>query len=398
MRLLKKLGLFAVACLSLFAVFFGVLWLDHTRQTFLPTPGGVFGVGVTNFVWTDTHDDPLAPPNTQRQLLVWMWYPTAPSSNPQFAEYMPPALRKAVEHQMGFLLTNFLSRDLSRVHTHSIRDAELLPKRPVYPVVLMRGGHSALVADYSTFAEDLASHGYFVVGFDVPYRTSVTVEPDGKAILRSQQNNAEDLSGAAQQAVGEKLVSAWSADMSFALDQLTQLNANDPSGRFRGRMDLNRVGVFGHSLGGAEALQFCNDDARCKAVADIDGAPIGSVISSGVAQPCMFLLGDHSREPAGEKTQVMGDIHSIYDRLPSDRRRWIEVRGANHFNFSDGGVIRSHILMRMLRGLGVVPLDGPRQLEISTYYVTHFFDVYLRGAPLSKLDDLSDYPEAQSSN
>ena len=398
MRVLRWFGFLALAGVALIAIFLGVLWLDHTRQTSLPTPGGVFGVGVTNFVWTDIHDDPLAPPNTKRQLLVWMWYPTAPSSNQQFAEYMPAPLRAAVEHQMGFLLTNFLSRDLSRVHTHSIRDAGLLPKRPVYPVVLMRGGHSALVADYSTFAEDLASHGYFVVGFDAPYRTSVTVDPDGKVILRSPQNNAEDLSGAAQQAVGEKLVAAWSADMSFALDQLAQLNANDPSGRFRGRIDLDHVGVFGHSLGGAEALQFCHDDARCKAVADIDGAPIGSVISAGVTQPCMFLLGDHSREPAAERVQAMGDIHSIYTHLPSDRRRWVVVRGANHFNFSDGGVIRSHILMRMLRGLGVVPLDGRRQLDVSTHFVTKFFDVYLRGLPVSKLDDRSDYPEAQSSN
>lgn len=398
MRVLRWFGFLALAGVALIVVFLGILWLDHTRQTSLPTPGGMFGVGITNFLWTDTHDDPLAPPNTKRQLLVWMWYPTAPSSNQQFAEYMPVPLSKAVEHQMGFLLTNFLTRDLSRVHTHSVRDAELLPKRPVYPVVLMRGGHSALITDYSTFAEDLASHGYFVVGFDTPYRTSVTIEPDGKVILRSQQNNAEDLSGAEQQKVAEKLVSAWSADMSFALDQLEQLNATDPSGHFRGRMDLTRVGAFGHSLGGAEALRFCRADARCKAVADIDGAPIGSVTSSGVTQPCMFLLGDHSGEPEAERVQVMGDIHTIYDRLPSDRRRWVVVRGANHFNFSDSGVLRSHVLMRVLRELGLVRLDGRRQLDVSTHFVTKFFDVYLRGLPVSKLGDSSDYPEAESTN
>ena len=266
MRALKWFVFLALGGVTLIVAFLGVLWLDHTRQTSLPALGGVFGVGVTNFVWMDTHDDPLAPPNTKRQLLVWMSYPTAPSSNQQFAEYMPAALRKAVEHHMGFLLTNFLTRDLSKVHTHSVRDAELLPTRPVYPVVL-RGGHSALITGYSVFAEDLASYGYFVVGFDAPYRTSVTVLPDGSVVLRSPQNDAEDLSGAQQQEVAMKLVNAWSADMSFALDQLAQLNASDPSGRFRGRMDLNHVGAFGHSLGGAEALQFCHDDARCNAVA-----------------------------------------------------------------------------------------------------------------------------------
>ena len=38
--------------------------------------------------------------------------------------------------------------------------------------------------------------------------------------------------------------------MAFALDRLERLNASDPSGRFTGRLDMDRVGVLGHSLGG----------------------------------------------------------------------------------------------------------------------------------------------------
>jgi len=35
-------------------------------------------------------------------------------------------------------------------------------------VVIMRGGGFSRSVDYSTLAEDLASHGYVVVGFDAP--------------------------------------------------------------------------------------------------------------------------------------------------------------------------------------------------------------------------------------
>ena len=59
---------------------------------------------------------------------------------------------------------------------------------------------------------------------------------------------------------------------------------------------MQRVGVFGHSLGGAAALQFCHDDSRCKAGIDVDGAPLGNVISEGVTQPFMFILSDHGSE------------------------------------------------------------------------------------------------------
>src|SRR5438445_11803055 len=157
----------------------------------------------------------------------------------------------------------------------------------------MRGGHSALTTDYTTLAEDLASHGYVVVRFDAPYRTFITVLPDGTVIARSPKNNAELVSGQEKVDLANKLVQAWSSDMGFAVDQLERLNASDVSGRFLGRLEMQRLGVFGHSLGGAEALQFCHDDSRCKAGIDVDGAPFGSVVREGFSQPFMFLMSDH---------------------------------------------------------------------------------------------------------
>ena len=57
-----------------------------------------------------------------------------------------------------------------------------------------------------------------------------------------------------------------------------------------------RLGAVGHSFGGAQALQFCHDDARCRAAIDLDGIPFGSVVADGLFKPAMFLLSDHDRE------------------------------------------------------------------------------------------------------
>jgi predicted dienelactone hydrolase len=52
------------------------------------------------------------------------------------------------------------------------RDADVSRQARSYPVVIMRAGASAGVVGYSTLAEDLASHGYIIVGFDAPHRTN----------------------------------------------------------------------------------------------------------------------------------------------------------------------------------------------------------------------------------
>jgi dienelactone hydrolase len=382
------------------AVLLGLLWLDHTRETTLPIPTGPFAVGRTTYVWSDAAQvELMAPqPGTKRELLAWVWYPAVPRQPSQtVAEYLPASWRAADEDQRGMLLTKFLGRDLSRVHAHSILDAELSPEQRLYPVVLMRAGLAAQVANYTSLAEDLASRGYVVVGFDAPYRTSVVVSPDGSVIARAPQNNVDLVSGSDQEQLATKLVQAWSADMGFALDQIERLNTSDPSGKFLGRLDMQRIGVFGHSLGGATALQFCHDDSRCKAGIDVDGAPLGSVITEGVTQPFMFLWSDHGSEWSDvEGRQVEANFRSIYNRLPSDRRLQITIRGANHYLFSDdGAMLKSPLVTRAMRAVGIVRIDGRRQVAVTAHFIGTFFDVYLKGEPASELQSQPQYPEIE---
>jgi pimeloyl-ACP methyl ester carboxylesterase len=205
-------------------------------------------------------------------------------------------------------------------------------------------------------------------------------------------------SGSEQEQLATRLVHAWSSDMGFALDQLERLNRPDASGRFTGRLDMQRVGVVGHSLGGATALQFCHDDSRCKAGIDVDGAPLGDVIKADLHQPFMFLMADHGHGSGSdpENRQVGANVRSIYDRLPVDGRSFIMMRGANHFLFSDdGAMLKSPLLMRALRMLGVVRLDGRRQIALTAHCIHTFFDVYLKGASPSKLKNQPQYPELE---
>jgi predicted dienelactone hydrolase len=164
-----------VACLLL------VMWWEHRTVLTLPTPTGRLAVGRTTYAWTnDAEADELArSPGSRRQVLVWVWYPAAPSPTDAPAEYLPGVWRAAVAKQEGLLMRSFFKHDAARVQAHSVAGAMVSPAQPTYPVVILRAGGSALTTDFTTLAEDLASHGFVVVGFDAPYRSFVVVLPDG---------------------------------------------------------------------------------------------------------------------------------------------------------------------------------------------------------------------------
>jgi len=391
-RIFKGFAVLAMLGVLGIAALLGSLWLERRTEITLPTPTGPFAVGRAINDWTDdTKLDTLAPvPGTKRELLVWMWYPSAAVRSVAVDEYLPAPMGTVAGPAGG----------LSKVHGHSIREADLSPEQRWYPVVIMRGGASAAVWSYSTLAEDLASHGYVVVGLDAPYRTSNVVFPDGRVMRRIPENNPElclEKTGQERDRCANRLLIAWTSDMAFVLDKLEQLNASPASGKFAGRLDLTRVGVFGHSFGGAQAAQFCSQDSRCKAGIDVDGAPHGSVIQTGINRPFLFLLSDHSHESDSEGGQIMANIRSIYDRLPADGRAFLEIRGANHFLFSDdGALLKSHIVMRTLRKLGIVGIDGRRQLAVTAHCLGSFFDAYLKGTNASRLNISSPlYPEIE---
>src|SRR3982074_116724 len=403
-RILKSIAALALLGVLGIGALFGSLWLEQRSELTLPTPTGPFAVGRAIYDWTDNVTlDTLAPaPGTKRELLVWIWYPSAAGNSAAKVDaYVPMQMLAKGDYASAPFIFRLLTRDPSRVHGHSLRDSDVSPQQRSYPVAIMRAGASAAVVNYSTLAEDLASHGYVVVGFDAPYRTNVVVFPDGRVMTRRPENNPELAFGAADSArLINKLLSAWTGDIAFVLDRLRLLNASDSSGRFKGRLDMARVGVFGHSFGGATALQFCHDDSRCKAGIDVDGAPLGGVVADGVTQPFMFLISDHKGESDASEPEAIrhagANIHSIYDRQPSDRRLMIMIRGGNHYMFSDdGAMLKSPLVMRVLCTVGVVRLDGQRQVALAAHYVSTFFDVYLKGAPASELMSQPEYPEIE---
>lgn len=385
--ILKVAITFALAGLVGVIGLVGWLAYGHAAETMLPAPSGPFAVGRTIETWVDpTRDEPLSPvPGLKRTLIAWIWYPAANAAPVRHADYLPALWVRALTDERGFIASNLITRDLARVHVHGRQDAAISPASARYPVVIMRAGLSALSAQYTVLAEELASHGYIVVGLDAPYRTAVVVLQDGTVIERAPKNDPERAMGRVAEPIVEQLVSAWTSDIGFALDRLARLSDGDVPNPFAGRLDMKHVGVFGHSLGGAQAAQFCHDDVRCAAGIDVDGALFGNVVREGLNRPFMFLTGSHAGERKADVERIEARLRAVFERVPPSERWWVEIPGANHFGFSDMLLSLGRPTQRILLTFGLLKIDPRVQLRIAGNDIRAFFDVYLKGAPRAAL-------------
>src|SRR5258706_7414076 len=148
-RVLKGFAVLAMAGVIAVVGLLASLWFEHRSEITLPTPTGPFAVGRVIYDWTDSATlDTLAPaPGTKRELLVWIWYPSAPgNSAAKVDDYVPAQMQPKGDYASASLPFRLLTRNPSRDHEHSLRGSDLSPRQQSYPVAIMSAGASAAVA------------------------------------------------------------------------------------------------------------------------------------------------------------------------------------------------------------------------------------------------------------
>jgi dienelactone hydrolase len=388
MRLVKLVGILALAGVVLGAVGFVYLAVQRSQNRALPAPLGPYAVGRMITTWTDaSRQESLGgTPGQNRTLSAWIWYPAEQGGST--VPYMPPEWAHAREADRGFGSIFFQSIDSIQAHA---TDARPRSEGGPFPVLVLEPGLGLLIPEYTTLAEDLAGRGYVVIGLNPTYSASITVL-DGRVIKTSPLGTiAEDATPEQAQQRGDELVAVWAADDRFAIDQAARMNG-DGASQFASRLDVHQVGLLGHSFGGAAALQACSLDVRCTAAADVDGSPFGSVVRTGVDRPVLIMSSERaSSGDTPELQKANQELASILAMAPHGYQ--VTIQGARHFNFTDYAV-EFHPLLRMVGVVGSI--DGTRGLHIASEYLGAFFDRTLKGRPSSILQGPSrDYPEVQ---
>ena len=361
---------FAVAMLLLCA---GAVCVSAILPMFrLPAPTGPHPVG-TRVMY-------LPGSGKGRDLMIQVWYPAA-AARGRYAPY-----RRLGE-------TTFDSSYQSVLATNSRLQAPAA--KGIFPVLLFSPAWGGRRTQNTYLTEDLASHGYVVVGVDHPGNSGPTLFPDGHV---DQPGTGEQLDFdsniANVRAAADRELERETADMLQVLDALERMNEETDS-PFCQRLDLKRVGAFGHSFGGAVGAEAALEDSRIAAVLDLDGSLFGRVQREGLPKPFLFIEEDLPMYSDPEKRTTADRINDALDdgdlaMMQKCGAYRVFLHGSTHTSFTDRSLFSP---LARLSGAGTIPKE--REYAIIRQYALAFFDKTLRGADPALLREVpGPFPEA----
>ncbi|SDQ32478.1 alpha/beta hydrolase family protein [Thermostaphylospora chromogena] len=362
----------------------------------LPQPTGPHGVGTLTYHWTDTDREEIfsSDPGARRELMVQIWYPAQPDPSAPRAPYVSdPEPLTAVSRLAG--MPGFTFQYLRQVTTHAVSGAPAVPGR--HPVLIFLEGLHGFRQMNTFQAEELASHGYVVVALDQPYTAGAVTFPDGRTVEALPEKTVRPLIFQSVEAVDppptlhgrafpEGVIPHLARDVSFALDRLAALDHTDPDGVLTGRLDLERAGVYGVSLGGVVAAHACTLDSRLDACLIMESPMTADTVRAGLDRPAMWMARDEKALRREGWTQKDIDQHrtmrEIYDKLPGPGYFVLLPDTANHVDFTDAPAWSP-----LLRLIGLAGPIGPEQAHTAiNAYTLAFFDKHLKDARVPLLD------------
>ncbi|MCB0189705.1 MAG: dienelactone hydrolase family protein, partial [Caldilineaceae bacterium] len=154
-----------------------------------------------------------------------------------------------------------------------------------YPLVLFSHGTGGIKASNTSTFMELASNGYVVCSIDHPYHSLFTTGDDGKLVRIDPgywQEYLDVVNQHVDAATRYQLTQQWlalrTADMNFVLDTILAQVKNNSAAAVYSLIDPTKIGLMGHSIGGAESAQVARERNDIDAVVNLDGDLLGEYV------------------------------------------------------------------------------------------------------------------------
>ena len=195
-----------------------------------------------------------------------------------------------------------------------------------FPVIIFSHGLGGTRDGYKYLGRHWASHGF--VSVHLQHRGSDDTVWKGQANPRSAMTSA---------AANPQNIMNRPRDVSFAIDELTRLEKSDAA--WRGRLDLSRIGVAGHSFGAYTTLAvagqagklFSARDSRIKAAIPISAPAAKAANFDTITIPLLHITGTKDGSPIGNSSPA--DRRVPFDRIQNAPEFLITFEGADHMVF-----------------------------------------------------------------
>lgn len=265
-------------------------------------------------------------------------------------------------------------------------------KEGSYPLVIFSHGATGVIdSNYST-CKELASNGYVVAAIAHPYQAMFVKDVNGKITTidmdffnQVMTDNGSDSPEheAAVYEMSRQWIEIRTGDENFVLDTILKKASDKETGPFV-KINSEKIGLFGHSLGGASSVMVGRERTDIDAVINLEGTMLGEYTGYENGdyvfeqEPYPIPLLDVNSRSVYEEASSYKDREYVNFYVGKNAKDFKEVifNDAAHLNFTDLPLV-SPLLAHML---GTGQVDALTCIENVNEMVLNYFNYYLKDA------------------
>ena len=336
-----------------------------------PAEPGPYPVGVTTLLLVD-HSRTCPATGGPRPLMTEIWYPATDNAASLPAGKLMDYFRGVDPQVIAGLMKMAFGADMLEAaktfHTVSVRDARMRDGK--FPLLLFSHGNGGMRSQGVFWCEHMASHGYIVAAPDHTGNSGVTILGGELVVFNPELRKPS----------GEERPK----DIRFLIDAFTRMNKGDDS-RFYERVDLEHIGVAGHSFGGYTSTRVADTEPRVDAI-----TPWAAVASEreNYDVPVLAVVATEDDTIGAEGN----DRIRTYYQDSKGPKYLVEFVNAGHYSFTEmyqwnpafGDGVGSGT--RITNGEPITYIGMDKAFSLLNGYTTAFFGKYLKG-----LDEYDGY-------
>lgn len=356
----------------------------------LPQPSGEYTIGLETIYLEDTNrlETITAIEDDYRKFTAQIWYPSDQNIE-QPEAYLDEGYAAAFAKSKGF--PSFVVSHFHQIPTHTQKALPVVNND--FPILILSHGYGWNAEEYTSIIEELVSQGYIVFGVEHSYENPMTVFKDETFYtppslfkymnLSLDFNRIDSLTKAFQTTTIDSIklnqvkaiidetptftesMNRWSDDIIFLMDQLIKYNFDDTHFLYQ-RLDLDRIGLLGHSWGGAVVAQTAAVDHRVDAVINLDGGQFGELIDMTLDKPFLAMYADR------DYNAFFTPNFFVYDQVAKGKFYQAIIKDTGHANFGDLSYWSN---LNALTETGAIAPE--RMTHITNELILRFFDLYL---------------------